>query len=206
MADQQISTVKDQTELEHLELPKTDVRSLIRHFGPGMVLMMTGIGTSHLVTAPTAGGRFAFALLWCLPLAYIFKYYGFEMAFRFTNATGKSIMEAYGTAWKKWPLWYVLITTVIQCAVGQAGRLVACAAVLYYFFSVFLGWGLPLWSYGLVMGIICVTIILSGTYSTVETVAKIASGMLLVSTVAVKPDFTISRSCTPLNRWRPLGM
>ena len=185
MADQQISTVKDQTELEHLELPKTDVRSLIRHFGPGMVLMMTGIGTSHLVTAPTAGGRFAFALLWCLPLAYIFKYYGFEMAFRFTNATGKSIMEAYGTAWKKWPLWYVLITTVIQCAVGQAGRLVACAAVLYYFFSVFLGWGLPLWSYGLVMGIICVTIILSGTYSTVETVAKIASGMLLISTVAV---------------------
>ena len=98
MADQQISTVKDQTELEHLELPKTDVRSLIRHFGPGMVLMMTGIGTSHLVTAPTAGGRFAFALLWCLPLAYIFKYYGFEMAFRFTNATGKSLIEAYGTA------------------------------------------------------------------------------------------------------------
>ena len=37
MADQQISAVKDQAELEHLELPKTDVRSLIRHFGPGMV-------------------------------------------------------------------------------------------------------------------------------------------------------------------------
>ena len=62
--------------------------SLARKFGPGMMLMMTGIGTSHLVTAPVAGGRYGYALLWCLPIAYIFKYYGFEMAIRFTHATG----------------------------------------------------------------------------------------------------------------------
>jgi Mn2+/Fe2+ NRAMP family transporter len=29
--------------------------SLVQKFGPGMMLMMTGIGTSHLVTAPVAG-------------------------------------------------------------------------------------------------------------------------------------------------------
>ena len=67
--------------------------SLFSHFGPGMILMMTGIGTSHLITAPVAGGRFEFALLWCLPVAYVFKYYGFEMAFRFTNATGRSMLD-----------------------------------------------------------------------------------------------------------------
>jgi len=149
------------------------------------MLMMTGIGTCHLVTAPTAGGRFSFALLWCILLAYVFKYYGFEMAFRFTNATGKSIMDAYGTAWKKWPLWYVMVTTIIQCAIGQAGRLIAAAAVLYYFFSVYLGWGFPIWSYGMILGVVSVTIILTGSYSTIEAVAKIASGMLLASSVAV---------------------
>ena len=72
--------------------------------------MMTGVGTSHLVTAPAAGGRFEFALLWCIPVAYIFKYYGFEMAFRFTNATGRSMLDAYTTAPGKWPVWYVLVT------------------------------------------------------------------------------------------------
>ena len=76
-----------------LSLPSTSWRGMLRHFGPGLILMMTGVGTSHLVTAPTAGGRFEFALLWCIPIAYIFKYYGFEMAFRFTNATGKSLIE-----------------------------------------------------------------------------------------------------------------
>ena len=120
--------------LESLELPSMAPASLVRKFGPGMMLMMTGIGTSHLVTAPVAGGRFGYALLWCLPIAYIFKYYGFEMAIRFTHATGRSILDAYATAWGKIPLWYVLITTIIQSAVGQAGRLIAAAAVVFYFF------------------------------------------------------------------------
>ena len=45
-----------QDPLDHLELPKTDLRSIAQNFGPGLILMMTGIGTSHLVTAPAAGG------------------------------------------------------------------------------------------------------------------------------------------------------
>ena len=40
--------------LDSLELPSMAPRNLIRQFGPGLILMMTGIGTSHLVTAPVA--------------------------------------------------------------------------------------------------------------------------------------------------------
>ncbi|MCG8607472.1 Nramp family divalent metal transporter [bacterium] len=171
--------------LQNLELPSMVPGSLATYFGPGIILMMTGIGTSHLITAPTAGGRFAYALLWCIPIAYIFKYYGFEMAFRFTNATGKSIIEAYSTAWKKWPLWYVLVTTVIQCAIGQAGRLIAASAVLYYLFTVTLGFGIPIVGYGLLLGVASVLIILRGSYSAVELGAKIAAGALVLATVIV---------------------
>ncbi len=146
--------------LESLELPSMTPQALIAHFGSGLILMMTGIGTSHLVTAPTAGGRFAYALLWCIPVSYVFKYYGFEMAFRFTNATGKSLLEAYATAWKKWPLWYVMITTLLQCAIGQAGRLIAAAAVAYYAFTVALGLPIPLEAYALGLGLISVVVIL----------------------------------------------
>ncbi|MDH3732805.1 MAG: Nramp family divalent metal transporter [Gemmatimonadota bacterium] len=172
-------------ELETFELPSLRPRDLLAHFGPGMILMMTGIGTSHLVTAPTAGGRFAYALLWCLPVAYIFKYYGFEMAFRFTNATGKSLLEAYSTAWRKWPLWYVLVTTIIQCAIGQAGRLIAAAAVLYYLFSEELGLGLSLEIYALALGLLSVIVILRGRYAVIEGSAKFLAGVLVASTLAV---------------------
>ena len=171
--------------LENLELPEMTLRGLARHFGPGMILMMTGVGTSHLVTAPTAGGRFAYALLWCIPIAYVFKYYGFEMAFRFTHATGKSMIEAYGTAWRKWPLWYVLITTILQSAIGQAGRLIAASAVLYYLFSEAMGLNIVIAWYGLFLGLLSVAIILRGRYAAVELAAKFLAGILFVSTAAV---------------------
>ena len=185
MHDEQYRDNGTLADLEDLEIPPMTPISLAKRFGPGMILMMTGIGTSHLVAAPTAGGRFAYALLWCIPVAYVFKYYGFEMAFRFTNATGKSLVEAYATAWKKWPLWYVLITTLIQCAIGQAGRLIAAAAVLYYLFSASLGWEIPIAAYGLVLGLIAIGVILRGGYDSVETSTKIFSGALFVATAIV---------------------
>jgi Mn2+/Fe2+ NRAMP family transporter len=191
MSDQ-TATEPGEINFESLELPSMTPGSLVRKFGPGMMLMMTGIGTSHLVTAPVAGGRFGYALLWCLPIAYIFKYYGFEMAIRFTHATGRSILDAYATAWKKIPVWYVLITTVIQSAVGQAGRLIAAAAVVFYFFRMYLGFDIPgvdddreLAVYGLVLGVLSVVIILRGRYAAVELATKIAAGVLIVCTLAV---------------------
>ena len=175
--------------LSSLELPDMSFKKVMGHFGPGIILMMTGIGTSHIITAPTAGGRFGYALMWCIPVAYIFKYYGFEMAFRFTNATGKSLIEAYGTQWKKWPLWYVMATTLLQCVIGQAGRLIAAAAVLYflfsYLFSESLGFEIPIEIFALILGTLSVTILLRGNYKIVERVAKGAAGFLFVTTVYV---------------------
>jgi Mn2+/Fe2+ NRAMP family transporter len=190
--NEQTPAGSDAANFDSLELPSMTPGSLARKFGPGMMLMMTGIGTSHLVTAPVAGGRYGYALLWCLPIAYIFKYYGFEMAIRFTHATGRSMLDAYATAWKKIPVWYVLITTIIQSAVGQAGRLIAAAAVVFYFFRLYLGVDIPgvdddqeLAVYGFLLGITSCAIILRGRYAVVELVTKIAAGILIVCTLAV---------------------
>ena len=171
--------------LEELTPPSMSLWSMLGHFGPGLILMMTGIGTSHLISAPTAGGRFAYALLWCLPVAYIFKYYGFEMAFRFTGATGRSMLDAYSTAWKKWPLWYMLVTTLIQCVVGQAGRVIAAAAVLYYLFTISVGIPVPLWGWALLLCVIACSIILLSKYGIFEILTKVLAGLLVVSAVSV---------------------
>jgi Mn2+/Fe2+ NRAMP family transporter len=176
---------KEPARLEEPQLPSMGLGPLLSHFGPGIVLMMTGIGTSHIVTAPTAGGRFGFALLWCVPVAFLFKYHGFEMAIRFTNATGKSLIEAYGTSWKKWPIWYVLVTTLVQCAVGQAGRLIAASAVVYYLFTETLRAPISLPAYGLILGLISVTVILMGRYRAVEMASKVLAAVLIVSTIVV---------------------
>ena len=183
--DTQTTAPANAEALENLEIPGTGLLALVRHFGPGMILMMTGIGTSHIVTAPAAGGRFEYALLWCIPVAYVFKYCGFEMAFRFTHATGRSMLDAYATARWKWPLWYVLITTLLQSAVGQAGRLIAAAAVLDYAFVAFLGIDIQTWVYGLALGWLSVVVILRSKYSGLELFAKVSAGILFLSVLAV---------------------
>jgi Mn2+/Fe2+ NRAMP family transporter len=192
MSEGQSQTGQGQSGFDNLTLPSMAPSALSKHFGPGLILMMTGIGTSHLVTAPVAGGRYEFALLWVIPIAYIFKYYGFEMAFRFTHATGRSMMDAYATAWKKWPVWYVLVTTIIQSAVGQAGRLIAAAAVVFYLMSEYFGLDIPgldnndeLAAYAAILGIVSVVIILGGKYGAVELVTKIAAGILIACSIAV---------------------
>lgn len=172
-------------EWDDLEIPRTDLPGLLRSFGPGLVLMMTGIGTSHVITAPTAGARFAYALLWCIPVAYVFKYYGFEMAFRFTHATGKSLIDAYAAAPGKWPLWYLLVVTLVQCALGQAGRLIAAAAVPYYLAYDFFNVELPVSAYALALAVIAVAILWRGNYQALEKGAKLFAGILVASSIVV---------------------
>lgn len=172
-------------ELEKLELPDMSPISMFKHFGPGLLLMMTGIGTSHLVTAPVAGGQYSFALLWSVLAAYIIKYYGFQMAFRFTNATGKSVMDAMCTTKGKWAIWYVLGLTILQCALGQAGRVVACAAVMYFFVTDFLGAPVELWQYGVGISVVCLALILSGQYKVLENITKFFVIALVLTTFFV---------------------
>ena len=180
-----MNTHADGPRIEVPPPPDMSARSLVGHFGPGLILMMTGIGTSHLVTAPLAGAQYGYALLWCVLAAYVFKYYGFEMAFRFTHATGRSMLDAYATAPGKWPIWYMLVTTIIQSAVGQAGRLAAAAAVPYFIVQYYAGVTIPPAVYAFVLAVASVTIILGGRYSALESLTKLFAGILCVSSVIV---------------------
>lgn len=172
---------KELSFLDRLQLPDKGIKGLLKHLGPGIILMMTGVGTSHLITAPVAGGRFAFALLWAMPISYLIKYYGFEMCVRFTHATGYSVLDAMNTTWRKWVLWYVMIITIVQTALGQAGRVIAAAAVLYFGFTEFGGWSLDLWTYALGIGVIACGLVLLGSYKAVESTAKILILFLVAS-------------------------
>ena len=81
----------------------------------------------------------------------------------------------------------MLIVTIIECALGQAGRLIAAAAVMYYLFteSMSLPINPDLEVYGLILGVISVAILLRGNYSIVEKFAKVLAGLLLFSSLMV---------------------
>ena len=81
---------------------------------------------------------------------------------------------------RSFPVWYVLVTTLIQCAIGQAGRLIAAAAVFYYLFSASMGLPVPLAGWAAILGIASVLILLRGRYAALlKPGAKIAGGLAL---------------------------
>ena len=51
MSDEELDRSNDLDESGVLTLPSMSPKSLLAHFGPGIVLMMTGIGTSHQLVA-----------------------------------------------------------------------------------------------------------------------------------------------------------
>jgi hypothetical protein len=63
--------------------------------------------------------------------------------------------------------------------------LVAAAAVFYYFVSLYLGVNIPIPLYEFVLGGVSVGIILNGRYQTLELVAKISAGLLVLCAATV---------------------
>jgi hypothetical protein len=63
--------------------------------------------------------------------------------------------------------------------------LVTAAAALYYFSSLYLGVDTPIPLYGFVLGGVSGGIILNGRYRTLELVAKISAGFLVLCTATV---------------------
>lgn len=57
--------------------------------------MAAGIGTSHFLSAPTAGAAFGYALAWTVLAAHLLKYPAFDYASRYTHATGDLLLEGF---------------------------------------------------------------------------------------------------------------
>lgn len=155
------------------------VRAL-RYIGPGLLIAMAGIGTSHLVTAPVAGANFEYALLWVLPVAFLFKWQGFELAVRYTAATGESIVAAYARVPgpRKWAVWALGIATLVIGCTAVGAIVAAAAAVLW----AWLGAG-PLLLYGIGLSLLTVGLLLSGRYRALEAVNKVLAVVLVIGTV-----------------------
>ncbi|MBB4934923.1 Mn2+/Fe2+ NRAMP family transporter [Lipingzhangella halophila] len=168
-----------------LEAPGTGFRQTWKAMGPGIAAAMTGIGSSHIIHAPTAGAQWGYTLLWIIPVAYLLKYCAFEFAHRYTVVRGESIIEAYqrvGRGYGQWPLWYLLFNSVAN-TFSTAGRALGTAAMIWAAFPF-----LPLPAWGILVLLACVAILWTGKYAALETVVKLC---IIVFCVAVLVAFVL---------------
>ncbi|MBT8320225.1 MAG: divalent metal cation transporter [Eudoraea sp.] len=74
-------------------MPK--LKTFLKNLGPGLLFASMAIGTSHLVLSTKAGAQYGWVMVIPIILANVLKYPFFEFGIRYTNVTGRSLIEGY---------------------------------------------------------------------------------------------------------------
>jgi Mn2+/Fe2+ NRAMP family transporter len=155
------------------------MRDFLKTFGPGILFASTCIGVSHLVQSTRAGADYGLILLIPIFLANLFKYPFFEFASRYTNATGKSMLDGFLEV-GRWTLLVYLGITLLSMFVVTAAVTFVTAGLL--------GNLLPSYSLepstwaALVFGI-CILILVVGKYRLLDSLLKVVAAVLVISTL-----------------------
>ena len=106
------------------------IKIILKNLGPGLLFASMAIGTSHLVLSTKAGAQYGLLMLIPIILANVFKYPFFEYGIRYTNVTGKSIIEGYQNRGKGYLQLYALITLATAIATPAALCLVTAGLLI----------------------------------------------------------------------------
>jgi Mn2+/Fe2+ NRAMP family transporter len=153
------------------------LNNLLKTLGPGILFASTAIGVSHLVQSTQAGANFGFTLLWAVILANVFKYPFFEFGSRYANATGKSIISGYRKLGIVPLLLYFIITIVSMFLVTAAVGFVTSGFMQNLF-----GIENTLLTVAVVF-MVCIAILISGSFKLLDAIIKVIGILLLLSTI-----------------------
>ncbi|MBN2466640.1 MAG: divalent metal cation transporter [Deltaproteobacteria bacterium] len=152
-------------------------RTLLNVIGPGILFAGSAIGGSHLVQSTRAGALYGFKLLLIILLVNVFKYPFFQFAYRYTAATGESVLKGYRRL-GRWALVVFFLVSFITSGINSAGVLLVTAGLAGFFFNITLH---PfIISAGLLL--IILMILLYGHYGWLDRIMKIMVVLLSIST------------------------
>lgn len=153
------------------------VRTLIKNLGPGLLFASMAIGTSHLVLSTKAGAQYGWIMVIPIILANILKYPFFEFGIRYTNVTGKSLIEGYLNRGKAYLWLYAFITLVTTFTILAALYVVTAGLFINLFNTPDIS--VSMVAMGLFLFICAVLII--GRYKFLETSLKFVVSILFVA-------------------------
>jgi len=161
--------------------------------GPGIVVAATGVGAGDLVATLIAGARFGEALLWAAVAGTILKIALAEGVGRFTLTSGRTMFEGWSglpgprLGRLNWAGAYFGVYVVVWGFVYGAAAMTASALPLTALFP-----ALDLKTWGMVMGVTGLALVMVGGYGLFEKIMATLVGVMFVTVVGlaviVAPD------------------
>jgi Mn2+/Fe2+ NRAMP family transporter len=155
----------------------SQLKTLLKNLGPGLLFASMAIGTSHLVLSTKAGAQYGWIMIFPIILANILKYPFFEFGIRYTNVTGKSLIEGYLNRGKGY-LWLYAFITLVTTFTILAALYVVTAGLFINLFNV-----PDLSVAGVALGLFAFisAILIIGRYKFLETSLKFVISILFVA-------------------------
>lgn len=164
--------------------------------GPGLLLAAVSVGASHMIMSPTAGAKYEYSLLWLVIFTHLFKYYAFEFGPRFAAAEKMSLLEGYSRVRgpKNWPLYLVVINTVVEGIAVSGAVMMFTAAILFACFGKIFGGNTIAW-WGVIIATLIVLLLYTGKYRYLQNVNRFMMAFLaagtVISFIGAKPSLKI---------------
>lgn len=144
------------------------MNKILSRVGPGLMLAAVGVGVSHLVYSTQAGADYGLSLLWLIIAVTLIKYPAFRFAVDYANATGESLVKAYGEI-SKLALAWLLAGFIVDTFIATSAVSMVTAGL---FISVFdLSYSAPY--VAIIITIFSALILMNGQYGKAENIVKI---------------------------------
>ncbi|MET8469157.1 Nramp family divalent metal transporter [Streptomyces sp. NPDC006422] len=156
----------------------------VRNLGPGIIVVMSWLGTGDFINASVAGSNFGYALVWTLLIGTLSRYFivSAMAKYQLCNAVGdETILDGYGRVWKGFPVG-IGVTTCILGFVYVLFLTLAAATALNEVFSYVLPlgtWGIPLWAVVTTVAAFVITSRRNGHFRSLEIVSQLTMAVLV---------------------------
>ena len=96
-------------------LKKGSGLSLLKWFGPGVIMASVSIGTGETLLASRGGAIFEYSVIWCLLIGVVLKGVQIYTSARYMALTGEHPMESwrYLPGPRAWFPWFLMVITVV---------------------------------------------------------------------------------------------
>jgi len=151
-------------------------RDKVRWYGPGLLWMLSAVGTGSILFTPRVASVYEYKLLWLLLLVVFFMWVMIREMARFSIVTGKTMLEGmYDLDGPRgWAVWLIFVPQLLAAAVGIAGLSAVVGSALQSFFPGTTG------VYGIALVVLCAAFVASGQYMLIEKASRLMALLLML--------------------------
>ncbi|MEZ5567435.1 MAG: Nramp family divalent metal transporter [Halioglobus sp.] len=156
-------------------------RGQLTWFGPGLLWMLSAVGTGSILFTPRVASAYEYDFLWLLVLVVFFMAVMIREMGRYSIVTGRTVMEGmhFLPGPRDWALWFIFVPQLLAAAVGIAGL----SAVVGSALAAMLPGGHTLYAISTV--VFCTVFTITGQYMRLEKVSRaLAMALMLMALVS----------------------